>query len=567
MMKLIECVPNFSEGRDEQKINKIVNHIGQVDQVTILDVDSGFDTNRTVVTLLGPPLAIAEAAYQGIKIASEIIDMTFHCGTHPRLGATDVCPFIPISGVSEEECIKISKKVAERVGKKLKIPTYLYEKSAKNSFRSKLPDIRKGEYEGLSKKLSNPKWKPDFGPSQMNKRSGATIIGCRDFLIAYNINLNTKDHRLATDIAFELREIGRSKRIPHPNSKNLLDGDIVRQKNGKPVKVPGLFKNIKAIGWYVDTYNRAQISINFNDYKTSTIHDVFDAACKLAEQRGIRVTGSELVGLVPKEALLMAGIHYLKKQNRSTGIPHKDIIECAIQSLGLNDVVPFILEEKIMEYAAGIKNLANENIFDTKFLDELSSNKPAPGGGSAAALAGSIGAALCSMVAALSHEKKDMISNRPLMEDFGLKAQNLKDHLALLVAKDTRAFNRIIEANRLPSNTKEDQAIRSKKINSAIKNATEVPLETAKNCLKVIELANALVPKINPSSVSDVGVALEAGLAGLRGASLNVMINLVDITNQSYSKKIKKEVSSLIQKGESIHKISIDNVTKIMKKG
>ena len=567
MMKLIECVPNFSEGRDEQKINKIVNHIGQVDQVTILDVDSGFDTNRTVVTLLGPPLAIAEAAYQGIKIASEIIDMTFHCGTHPRLGATDVCPFIPISGVSEEECIKISKKVAERVGEKLKIPTYLYEKSAKNSFRSKLPDIRKGEYEGLSKKLSDPKWKPDFGPSQMNRRSGATIIGCRDFLIAYNINLNTKDHRLATDIAFELREIGRSKRIPHPNSKNLLDGDIVRQKNGKPVKVPGLFKNIKAIGWYVDTYNRAQISINFNDYKTSTIHDVFDAACKLAEERGIRVTGSELVGLIPKEALLMAGIHYLKKQNRSTGIPNKDIIECAIQSLGLNDVVPFILEEKIIEYAAGTKNLANENIFDTKFLDELSSNKPAPGGGSAAALAGSLGAALCSMVAALSHEKKDMISNRPLMEDLGLKAQNLKDHLALLVAKDTRAFNRIIEANRLPSNTKEDQAIRSKKINSAIKNATEVPLETAKNCLKVIELANALVSKINPSSVSDVGVALEAGLAGLRGASLNVMINLVDITNQSYSEKIKKEVFSLIQKGERIHKISIDNITKIIKKG
>ena len=247
MMKLIECVPNFSEGRDEEKINKIVNHIGQVNQVAILDVDSGFDTNRTVVTLVGPPDAIAEAAYQGIKIASEVIDMSLHNGTHPRIGATDVCPFIPISGVSEKECIEISKKVAEWVGNKLKIPTYLYEKSAKNSFRTKLPDIRKGEYEGLSKKLTDPKWKPDYGPSHMNKRSGATIIGCRDFLIAFNINLNTRDHRLATDIAFELREVGRSKRIPHPNSKNLLDGDIVRHENGNPVKVPGLFKNIKQL--------------------------------------------------------------------------------------------------------------------------------------------------------------------------------------------------------------------------------------------------------------------------------------------------------------------------------
>ena len=317
MNKLIECVPNFSEGRDTEKINIILDHIRQVEQVTVLDVDPGKDTNRTVVTLVGPPEAIAEAAFQGIKIASEVIDMSKHSGTHPRMGATDVCPFIPINGVSEEECVELSKQVGKRVGEELNIPIYLYERSAQNPKRKKLPDIRKGEYEGLTDKLADPEWKPDYGPTKLHVKGGATVIGCRDFLIAYNINLNTRDHRLATDIAFELREAGRSKRIPNPNSKNLLDGEIVRHEDGKPVKVPGIFKEIKAIGWYVDSFKRAQISINFNNYKISTIHNVFDEACRLATERGIRVTGSELVGLIPLEALLMAGTYYLKKQNRS----------------------------------------------------------------------------------------------------------------------------------------------------------------------------------------------------------------------------------------------------------
>ena len=455
MNKLIECVPNFSEGRDTEKINIILDHIKQVDQVTVLDVDPGKDTNRTVVTLVGPPEAIAEAAFQGIKIASEILDMSKHSGTHPRMGATDVCPFIPINGVSEEECIELSKQVGKRVGDELKIPIYLYERSSKDPKRKKLPDIRKGEYEGLSDKLANPDWKPDYGPSELHLKGGATAIGCRDFLIAYNINLNTRDHRLATDIAFELREAGRSKRIPNPNSKNLLDGEIVRHEDGKPVKVPGIFKEIKAIGWYVDSFERAQISINFNNYKISTIHNVFDEDCRLASERGIRVTGSELVGLIPLEAVLMAGTYYLKKQNRSIGVPVNDIIECAIQSLGLNDVAPFIINEKIIDYAVNNGNQKEQTMIDTEFLNELSTNSPAPGGGSVAALAGSLGAALSSMVAALTHEKKEMLDSKPLMDEIGVEAQQLKDRLAVLVEEDTQAFNKVMEANRLSATTDE----------------------------------------------------------------------------------------------------------------
>ena len=350
-MKLVECVPNFSEGRDGAKIETITEVIGAVDGITILDVDPGADTNRTVVTFVGEPDAVAEAAFQGIKTASEVIDMSQQTGTHPRMGATDVCPFIPVSNVSDEECIALSKQVGQRVGDELGIPVYLYEKSAQSKDRIKLPDIRKGEYEGLVEKLTDPNWKPDFGPTKLNVKAGATVMGCREFLIAYNINLNTKDHRLATDIAFELREAGRSKRVPNPKSKNLLDGEIVRHEDGKPVKVPGLFKDVKGIGWYVDAFNRAQISINFNNYKVSTIHDVYDAACRLADERGIRVTGSELVGLIPLEAMVMAGKHYLAKQNRSIGVPTADIVECAVQSLGLNDVTKFDPQEKIIDYA------------------------------------------------------------------------------------------------------------------------------------------------------------------------------------------------------------------------
>ena len=551
MKKLVECVPNFSEGRDKHVIDSIVKSMQSVENVKVLDVDSGKDTNRTVVTIVGDPMAVLESAFIGIKTASELIDMNKHQGTHPRIGATDVCPMIPVSEVSDEECINLTKTLGKRVGEELKIPIYLYEKSAQYKNRIKLPIIRSGEYEGLAKKLSDPEWKPDFGPSVMHPQAGATVIGCRDFLIAYNINLNTKDTRLATDIAFELRELGRSKRIPNPNSKNLLDGEIVRHDDGKPVKVPGMFKDVKAIGWYVDDFKRAQISINFNNYKKSTIHDVYDKACILAEERGIRVTGSELVGLIPLDAIISAGKHYLQKQNRSIGVPVSDIIECAVQSLGLNDVTPFINNEKIIDYAV-MEN--NDDMFDKDFLESVSLNTPAPGGGSVSALSGSLGSALCSMVASLTHEKKDMLQNRSIMEEIGVKAQELKDDLAHLVSEDSRAFNKVLDAVRLPATSEQEKKEKTKNILLANKYAIEIPHQTAKKCYEVMQLAEILIEKGNPSSLTDAGVASEVAFAGLRGGCMNVLINLPELIDKPYINQKQKEVDNLLKKGERLNR-------------
>ena len=551
MKKLVECVPNFSEGREKDVIDSIVKSMQLVENVKVLDVDSGEDTNRTVVTIVGDPVAVLESAFIGINTASELIDMNKHQGTHPRMGATDVCPMIPVSEVSDEECINLTKTLGKRVGEELKIPIYLYEKSAQYKNRTKLPIIRSGEYEGLAKKLSDPEWKPDFGPSVMHPQAGATVIGCRDFLIAYNINLNTKDTRLATDIAFELRELGRSKRIPNPNSKNLLDGEIVRHDDGKPVKVPGMFKDVKAIGWYVDDFKRAQISINFNNYKKSTIHDVYDKACILAEERGIRVTGSELVGLIPLDAIISAGKHYLQKQNRSIGVPVSDIIECAVQSLGLNDVTPFINNEKIIDYAV-MEN--NDDMFDKDFLESVSLNTPAPGGGSVSALSGSLGSALCSMVASLTHDKKDMLHNRSIMEEIGVKAQELKDDLSHLVSEDSRAFNKVLDAVRLPAISEQDKKEKTKNLLLANKYAIEIPYQTAKKCYEVMQLAEILIDKGNPSSLTDAGVASEVAFAGLRGGCMNVLINLPELIDKSYINQKQKEVDNLLKKGERLNR-------------
>tara|TARA_Y100000817_G_scaffold263899_1_gene219031 strand:- start:3 stop:1700 length:1698 start_codon:yes stop_codon:yes gene_type:complete len=553
-MKLIECVPNFSEGRDLSKIKAITNSIESIDEITLLDVDPGPDTNRTVVTFIGPPEAVEQAIFLGIKTASEVIDMSKHKGTHPRIGATDVCPLIPISNVSDKECIDLSKKIAKRVGDELGIPVFLYEKSSTKNYRKKLPDIRRGEYEGLAKKLNNPKWKPDYGSATFNPFTGATILGVRDFLIAYNINLNTRDHRLATDIAFEIRESGRSKRIPNPKSSNLLDGEIVRNPDGSPVKVKGLFKDVKAVGWYVDIYKRAQISINFNNYKVSSIHDVFDAACELAEKRGVRVTGSELVGLVPEDALLMAGNHYLKKQHRSLGIPKEDIIETAVQSLGLNDVVPFNPSKKIIEYSIINDEKKLSSLRMTEFIDELSRNSVAPGGGSASALVGSLGASLLSMVASLTHEKKDYINIKNEMGDIGLEAQSLKNRLTTLIDEDTNAFNQLIKMNRLPDSTPSESKYKKESIKKANEYAIAVPYEVASLCFCVLEIAKNLVEKGNPNSISDVEVASEAALGGLRGAAMNVLINLKGIDDKIYAKKTVKDIQILIKKAESLHK-------------
>ena len=562
MQQLIECVPNFSEGNDLNKIDSIVNKIKSVEGITILDVDPGKDTNRTVVTFVGMPNAVIDAAFEGIKEASKVIDMSNHKGTHPRIGATDVCPLIPIKGITIEECVKYSNQLAERVGKELKIPVYLYEKSAKTPKRINLAVIREGEYEALEKKIKIKSWKPDYGPAIFNAFSGATVIGCREFLIAYNINLNTKDKRLATDIAFEIREQGRSKRIKNPESSNLLDGEIVRNEDGSPVKVLGLFKDIKAIGWYVSNYKRAQISINFINYKVSSIHDVFDAVCNLAEERGVRVTGSELVGLIPKDALLLAGKHYLTKQDRTLGVIEKDIIECAVQSLGLNDVSKFNPSEKIIEYAIE----SNDGLMDLPSRDLvslISDSSPAPGGGSVAALAGALGAALLSMVGSLTHEKKEYLSSREKMNKIGISAQGLMSRLTYLVEEDTKAFNEIMNANRLPSGNAEEKRYKDKKIAHANNYAIEIPLQTAKLSLKVIELSIELVKYGNPNSVTDSEVAAEVGLAGVRGACMNVLINISGSKNTEY-KKLKKEIDSIIEKACALHKKAFNDTKKII---
>ncbi|MDG2366765.1 MAG: glutamate formimidoyltransferase [Candidatus Marinimicrobia bacterium] len=561
-MRLIECVPNFSEGRDLNKIRLITNAIESVDGITLLDVDPGSDTNRTVVTFVGSPEIIAEAAFQGIKTASEQIDMSKHKGAHPRMGATDVCPLVPVSNVTKDECIIISKLLAERVGNELNIPVYLYEDSAQTLERKNLSLIREGEYEGLSSKIIKSEWKPDFGPSEFNSRSGASVIGARDFLIAYNINLNTRDERLATDIAFELRESGRSKRIPNPNSPNLLDGEIVRKKDGKPVKVPGLFKDLKGVGWYLPELKRAQISLNFNNYNESTLHHVFDKACVLAQERGVRVTGSELVGLVPMEAMLMAGRHYLTKQRYTKGIPLNDIIEVAIQSLGLNDIVPFNTEEKIIENA--VKNSSNKlmSLKSDDFINELSTNSAAPGGGSVSALAGSLGAALISMVSALNHEKKENIKIKPQMEKIGIEAQKIKDRLSFLVDEDTNAFNQLIKANRMPSSNNKQEKEKLNAIQKANEFAIEIPLEVISHCLRIIELSEELIDIGNPNLVSDAGVSAEVSLAGVRGAAMNVLINLIGIDDDSYCNKKRELVNKFINDAEKNWKIVFDKTMK-----
>ena len=598
MQQLVECVPNFSEGRDLTKISTITARIEAIPGVTLLDVDPGADTNRTVVTFVGPIEAIEDAAFQAIKTAAEVLDMRSHEGAHARMGATDVCPFIPVSGVSMDDCIALSKRVGKRVGEDLSIPVYLYENSAQALKRKNLATIRSGEYEGLKDKLADSDWGPDFGPTEFHERAGATVIGAREFLIAYNINLNTLDKRLATDIAFELREKGRSHRRQSPDSPNLLDGDIIRYEDGeypcslcdyvgdgpaeivehnnsehgydlesvlrdrgynsndlvsRPVVKPGLFKDVKAVGWIIDEYGCAQISINFTNYHKSTIHDVFDMACKLAEERGLRVTGSEIVGLIPLNALLMAGKHYLIKQRSTSGVPESRLVEVAIQSLGLADVSSFVPKEKIIDYAVNDSSNKLAGMSLQGFADELSTNSAAPGGGSVAALVGGLGSALVSMVAALTHEKKGFEERREEMEAIGTKAQTIKQQLTALIDEDTDAFNAVLEANRLADSSDEEMTAKETALLAAIKRAITVPLEVARLSHQVLELAAGLVNRGNPNSVSDVGVAGEVAYAGVRGGSLNVYINLPAVdSDPEFFTEVKKEVELLLQQATSL---------------
>ena len=516
-MKLIECVPNFSEGRDANKIEAIAAAIRDVDGVTLLDVDPGKDTNRTVMTFVGPPEAVLEAAFQGIQKAAQVIDMSKHHGAHARLGATDVCPFIPVSDVTMDECVDLAVKLGRRVGNQLVIPVYLYEFAASREERKNLATIREGEYEGLAEKLQHPDWQPDFGVGIFNPRSGAVVIGAREFLIAYNINLNTRDEAIARDIAFAIRERGRAKRDS--------DNNILRDEKGEIIYDPGIFPAVKAVGWYMDDFGRAQISINLINYKVSPLHLVFDECCRLAEERGVRVTGSELVGLIPLQAVLAAGRHYLTKQGKTAGVPESELIHIAVLSLGLDDLYPFKPEEKIIEYRIRRQSPLVSMRVDA-FVDLLSTASPAPGGGSVAALCGALGSALASMAAALTHGKKGYEAVTDQMLEIGEQAQLLKQSFLDDVDRDTEAFKQVMAAWRLPKKNDEQKAVRDQAIHTATRQATLVPLQVLQRCVQAAALARAAVDQGNVNSISDAGVGALSIRTAAKGAYFNVRINL-----------------------------------------
>jgi glutamate formiminotransferase/formiminotetrahydrofolate cyclodeaminase len=511
-LRLVECVPNFSEGRDQTVIDAITAEISGVAGVELLDVDAGADTNRTVVTFVGSPEAASDAAFRAIAKAGDLIDMKSHTGAHPRMGATDVCPFVPVTGVTMEECAELARDLAARVGAELGIPVYLYEHAAEDGRRS-LADARRGEYEGLADRTDAP----DFGP-ELNAKSGAIAIGAREFLIAYNVNLNTKDRRLAHQVAQAVREIGTPQRDEN--------GKIVKNDQGKTVFIPGRFKECKAVGWYLEEYGRSQVSINLTDFNITSIHAVFDACREEAAQRGMRVTGSELVGLIPLAALLTAGDHYLIRQGKTTGIPETERINAAILSLGLSELAPFDPQEKVVEFRYGSGDADLMAMTVDRFLDELSTDSPAPGGGSVAALCGALSGSLTAMVAALTHAKKGWEDQQGRMVELGEQAQQLKDWFTTAVDRDTAAFNQVMAAIRLPRKTEEDLARRAAAIDQANLLAATVPLEVMEHAVAALELAREAAADGNPNSVSDAGVAGICALAAAQGASLNVRINM-----------------------------------------
>jgi glutamate formiminotransferase/formiminotetrahydrofolate cyclodeaminase len=529
-MRIVECVPNFSEGRDRDKIAAIVREIESTPGIKLLDVDPGESTNRTVVTFVGAPEAVKEAAFKAVRKAAEVIDMSAHRGAHGRIGATDVCPFVPVSGVTMEDCVRLARELGDRVAGELGIPVYFYEEAASRPERRNLADIRAGEYEGLPEKLKDPAWLPDRGAPVFNPRSGATVIGAREFLIAYNINLNTRDRKLAHEIALNLRESGRAKRDK--------DGNILRDEAGNAVKVPGKFKDVKSVGWYIEDYGVAQISINFTNFKASPVHDVFDETVREAEALGLRVTGSELVGLIPKEALLMAGRHYLEKQGKSPGAPEAELIRTAVLSLGLSDKSPFDPDRKIIEnqFKEAGRTLAGLDL--RAFADEVSMDSPAPGGGSVAALCGALSAALSAMVGNLTYGKRSYEGAKAEMKRVAVRAQALKDDLLRAVDLDTRAFNKVMDSLRLPKGTEEQAREKGKAFEEASKEATLVPFGVLEAAVELIGLAEVVAREGNRNSVSDAGVAGLTALAAGKGAYFNVRINLPGIQDGDFKARI-----------------------------
>jgi len=542
--QLIECVPNFSEGNDLQIIKQITDVIESVEGVMLLDVDPGKATNRTVVTFVGEPNAVIEAAFLAIKKASEIIDMRKHKGEHPRMGATDVCPLIPVSGISMEETAAYAVKLAQRVGSDIQIPVYLYEYAQPNADRNNLSIIRGGEYEGFFDKIKLPEWKPDFGPAVMNERAGATVIGARDFLIAYNVNLNTKSVRLANSVAFDVREAGRVKREGNP-----ITGKVVKDAEGNDVRIPGTLKACKAIGWYIEEYGIAQISMNLTNYKITSVHMAFDEVCKSAERRGMRVTGSELVGLIPLDAMLAAGKHYLKKQNRSVGVSEAELIDIAIKSLGLNELTPFNPQQKIIEYKLKQATQAKLiNLTLTAFANETASESPAPGGGSISAYVASLGSALGTMVANLSAGKRGWEEQFDFFSNWAEKGQAIKDTLLAAVDEDTAAFNKIMEAFALPKNTAEEKLVRTEAIENATKYACEVPFAVMQTAYDSLEMLGAMVEKGNPNSITDAGVGVLCVKTAVRGAYFNVLINAKGLKDQVFAQEITQKAKELLAK-------------------
>jgi len=540
MKQLIECVPNFSEGRDLSIIKQITDAIESVKGIRLLNIDPGHATNRTVVTFIGEPAQVVEAAFRAVRRASELIDMRFHKGEHPRFGATDVCPLVPVSNINMEETVKYARKLAERVGSELNIPVYCYEFAAYEEERQSLASCRSGEYEGLAEKMKTAGWLPDFGPATFNERSGASAIGARNFLIAYNINLNTTSVRLANSIAFDIREAGRVKREGDP-----VTGKIVLDQHGEPVRIPGTLKKVRAIGWFIREYGIAQISMNLTDITVTSIHQAFDEVCDKAHERGIRVTGSELIGIIPLQAMLDAGKYFLRKQRRSVGIPDREIIKIAVKSLGLDELAPFDPGKRIIEYLLEDHGNKLIDLSLSEFVRETASDSPAPGGGSVAACVGAMGAALGSMVANLTSHKRGWDDRWAEFSEWAEKGKVICEDLLILVDKDTEAFNAIMDAFKLPKDTSEEILARKNAVQSATKIAIDIPFRVMQLSYDSMEITEAMAETGNPNSVTDAGVGALCAATAVSGAYLNVLVNASSFQDKEAIKQLLSDAESL----------------------
>ena len=552
--RLIECVPNFSEGHDMGIIRQITDEIEAVEGVRLMDVDPGKDTNRTVVTFVGEPEAVCEAAFRAVKKAAQVIDMSGHTGAHPRMGATDVCPLVPVAGITMEETVTYARSLAKRIGEELSLPVFCYESAAFDEKRRNLANVRAGEYEGLKRKLEDPAWKPDFGPARFDAGAGAVIVGARDFLVAFNVNLNTTSVRRANAIAFDVRERGREKREGNP-----ITGKVVKDADGSPVMIPGSLKAVKAIGWYIPEYGFAQISMNLTNIGVTPVHEAFDEVCRKAEARGVRVTGSELVGLIPLKSMLEAGRYFLHKQQRSAGVSDADLINIAVRSMGLSELKPFNPDEKIIEYI--LRDRQQKKLTDmslSSFVWETSSDSPAPGGGSVSAAMGAMGAALGVMVANLSAHKRGWDDRWEAFSAWAEKGVQIQKRLLELVDEDTNAYNAILTAFEMPKGTEEEKAARAAAVEEATKHASLVPLKVMQEASASFELLAEMKKTGNPNSVTDALVGVLATRACIRGAFLNVQINVKGLKDNDFA-------NSLLAQGRELDAYAAEREEELIK--